>query len=83
MNIDTSKLNAGEMSRATTAKASDLDNLTLTATKVDTMIPGDLTNVMDQAAAQSWSGGADSSSWMKYALYGVAAYAFYKFVLKK
>tara|TARA_R110002110_G_scaffold349379_2_gene559554 strand:- start:559 stop:810 length:252 start_codon:yes stop_codon:yes gene_type:complete len=83
MNIDTSKLKAGDMSKATTTAAHNLDNVTLTATKIDTMLPGELTEVMDQAAAQSWDAGTETAPWMKYALYGAAAYFIYKFVLKK
>ena len=85
MNIDTTNMKPGEMRSATTTAADSLDNLSITATKVDTMVPGDMdmTSVMDQAAAESWDAAVPTSPYLKYALYAAAAYAIYKFVLKK
>ena len=83
MNIDTTNMKPGDMRSATTTAADSLDNLTIT--KVDTMLPGDMdmTSVMDQAAAESWDAAVPTSPYLKYALYAAAAYAIYKFVLKK
>lgn len=70
--IDKAKLNAGN----------SLDNVTLTAKQVDVMAPGEYTDVMDRAATETWTNGAMSQPWMKYALYGAAAFFLWKFLKK-
>ena len=60
----------------------ELDNLTLDTKKVILQMP-DSTKVMDQAAAETWNVAQADQPWMKYALWGAAAFLIYKFVLKK
>lgn len=63
--------------------ANDLDSSRLTLDTKQVLAPGDMTNVLDQAAAESWNVTTAETPWMTYALYGAAAYLVWKLVFKK
>jgi len=63
--------------------ANGLENLDLKAVKITDLSPTEYKGTLDVAAAKTWDAAPGQMPWMKYALWGAAAYLVYKFVLKK